>query len=72
MKIEEVVSLGDVLSMDQYVTLLNKMSTKLGSDIDTNSLKNQIIQSWKKGLKKRKHYDDLLSTVNVSLNDLID
>ena len=72
MRIDEIVSLGDILQMDQYIKLLNTMSTKLGSDIDTGGLKSQIIQSWKKGLKKRKHYDDLLSTVNVSLSDLLD
>jgi len=71
MRLDELVTLGDVLSMDQYLKLLGKMSTKLGSDIDTNSLKNQIIQDWQKGLRKRKHYDTLLSTLNISLSNLL-
>lgn len=72
MRLDELVTLGDVLSMNQYVKLLGKMSTKLGSEIDTNSLKNQIIQDWQKGLRKRKHYDTLLSTLNINLSDLLD
>lgn len=72
MRLDEIVSLNNVLSMNQYLKLLSRVSTKLGSDIDTTHLKNQIIQSWKKGLKTRKFYNDLLSTVNVSLSDLLE
>lgn len=70
MKLMELVSLNDVLKGSHYMKLLRHLSAT--KDINTTRIKNQIIQSWKSGLKSRKHYDDLLKSIDISLNDLID
>jgi hypothetical protein len=72
MRLDEIVTLNDVLKANQYVKLLHALSTKAGNDINITRIKNRVIQSWKKGMKHRKHYDDLLSKIDISLNDLID
>jgi len=73
MRLDELVSLSlnDVLKADQYIKILGMIDTHAGNDINVTRIKNQVIQSWKKGMKNRKHYDDLLSKIDVSLNDLI-
>lgn len=71
MRIDELVTLNDVLKTDQYMKILGMISTRAGSDINVTRIKNQVIQSWKKGMKQRKHYDGLLSKIDISLNDLI-
>ena len=70
MRLDEIVSLNDVLKADQYIKLLRRLKTT-HDDINVTRIKNQIMQSWKKGMKQRKHYDTLLSTIDISLNDLI-
>jgi len=70
-QIDEVVSLNDVLKADSFVTLMSAINTKIGTDINVTRIKNQVLQSWKKGMKSRKHYDKLLSQIDISLNDLI-
>ena len=72
MRIDEIVKLDDVLKGSQYIKLLRQLKTRAGSGIDVGKIKNQIVQSWKKGLKQRKHYDDLLSTIDIKLTDLLD
>lgn len=71
MRLDELVKLNDVLKADQYMKMLNMISTKAGNDINITRIKNRVISSWKKGMKNRKHYDDLLSKININLNDLI-
>jgi argonaute-like protein implicated in RNA metabolism and viral defense len=71
MRLDEIVTLNDVLKSDQYVKLLRKLKTKSLDDINVQRIKNQIIQSWKKGMKNRKHYDSLLSEIDVNLNDVL-
>ena len=71
MRLDELVTLNDVLKSSQYIKLLHHLSTNAGKDINITRIKNKIIQSWKKGMKHRKHYDDLLSKIHVSLNDII-
>jgi len=70
MRLDEIVTLNDVLKADQYIKLLRRLKTTR-NDINVTRIKNQIMQSWKKGMKQRKHYDTLLSTIDISLNDLI-
>lgn len=70
MRLDEIVTLNDVLKADQYIKLLRRLKTT-HDDINVTRIKNQIMQSWKKGMKQRKHYDTLLSTIDISLNDLI-
>jgi hypothetical protein len=72
MRLDEFVSLNDVLKSSQYLKLLSRLKTDTGSDINSTRIKNQIIKSWKQGMKQRKHFDNLLKQINLSLNDLID
>ena len=71
MRLDEIVTLGDVLKSDQYIKLLRRLKTEAGTNINVTHIKNQIIHSWKTGMKHRKHYDDLLSKIDLSLNNLI-
>ena len=71
MRLDEIVSLNDVLKADQYVTLLHRLSAKSGNDINITRIKNKIIKAWKRGMKSRKHFEGLLNEINLSLNDLI-
>lgn len=70
-EIQNIPKVHDVLKADQYVTLLRKLKTDSKNGINVTRIKNQVIQSWKKGMKSRKHYDDLLNSVNINLHDLI-
>lgn len=72
MRLDELVSLNDVLKADQYVRLLRKLKTDTTNGINVTRIKNRVIQSWKKGMKHRKHYDSLLSEINLNLKDLIE
>lgn len=71
MRLDEITSLHDVLNGDQYLKLLRSMRTDVTSGINVASIKNQVIQSWKTGIKNRKHYDGLMSKLNLSLHDII-
>jgi hypothetical protein len=71
MRLDEIVSLNDVLKADQYIKLLRMIKPSAGNDISVTRIKNQVMQSWKKGMTARKHYDSLLNQINLSLNDLI-
>ncbi len=71
MRMDEVVQLSDVLKGDQYLKLLRGLKSHATKDINITRIKSRVIQSWKKGMKSRKHYDDLLGSVNISLSDLI-
>ena len=68
----EDIDLHDALKANQYVKLLHSLKVKADARIEVSTIKNKIIQSWKQGMKSRKHYDDLLHQVHLSLNDLID
>ena len=72
MRLDEIQSIHDVISADQYITLLRRLKTDAKSGINLTRIKNQVIQHWKKGMKSRKHYDKLLGSVNLNLRDLID
>lgn len=71
MRIDEIVTLNDVLKANQYIKLLRHLKAHANQDINITRIKNRVIQSWKKGLKHRKHYDKLLSEIDLSLNDII-
>jgi len=71
MRLDEVVTLNDVLNSDSFIKLLNSIQAK-PQDLNITRIKNQVLQSWKKGMRSRKHYDDLLSQIDISLNQLID
>ena len=72
MRVDEVVTLNDVLKSSQYIKLLRSLKSHANSDINVTKIKNRVIQSWKKGMTSRKHYDDLLSQIHINLTDLID
>ncbi len=71
MRLDEITKLSDVLAADQYMKLLHKLKTDVSSGINVARIKNQVMKSWKKGMKSRKHYDTLLSTININIEDLI-
>lgn len=71
MRLDEIVTLRDVLGSDSYIKLLRRLTTDAGSDINVTRIKNQVLSSWKKGMKSRKHYDSLLNQINLNLRDLI-
>lgn len=72
MRLDEIVTLNDVLRANQYIKMLRHLKTKANTDINVTRIKNQVIQSWKRGMKHRKHYDKLLSEIDLSINDLVD
>ena len=63
--------LSDVISADQYITLLKKIKAKANDGIDVTHIKNQVIKSWNKGLKSRKHFIGLVNKINLNIHDLI-
>ena len=71
MRIDEIVSLGDVLKSNQYIKLLRKLKIKAKNDINVMRIKNRIIQSWKKGLKRRKYFDRLLAEIDTNIDTLL-
>ncbi len=71
MRLDELTSLNDVLQSAQYIELLKKLKVDAESSIDVSRIKSQVIQSWKKGMKSRKHYDNLLSATSIKIDDLI-
>jgi len=71
MRLDEIVTLNDVLNSDAFIKLMDTIKTK-PQDLNVTRIKNQILQSWQKGMRSRKHYDSLLSQIDISLNQLID
>ncbi len=72
MRIDEIVSLGDVLKSSHYIKLMRSLNAKVSSDINVTRIKNQVLQSWQTGKRSRQHFDSLLGQIDLSLNDLID
>lgn len=71
MRIDEIVKLETALKASQYTKLLKTLKIRSLEDINVQRIKNQIIQSWKKGMKSRNYYDSLLSEINVNLNEIL-
>jgi hypothetical protein len=71
MRIDEIVKLDDVLKASQYIKILKNLKVKSKTDIDVVRIKNRVLKSWKAGMKSRKHYNKLLSQINIDLHDLI-
>lgn len=71
MRLDEIVSLNDVLKSAQYIKLLRRLKVKATDDINVQRIKNKIIQSWKKGMKNRKHFDSLLAEIDTNVDSLL-
>lgn len=71
MRIDELVTLKDVLSMDSFIKLLDRIKAE-PQDLNVTRIKNHVLSSWKKGMRNRKHYEGLLNQININLNQLID
>lgn len=69
--IDEGSAVHKILKSDQYVSLLNNLTSRLGRGIKITRIKNQILKSWRKGMHTRTHYDDMLKKISLSLKDLI-
>lgn len=70
--VDESVSLGDVLKASQYIRLLRNLKRRLHKGINVGRIKNQIIKSWKRGLKTRKHFDSLLKEYDLTVDQLLE
>lgn len=71
MKIDEVVSLNDVLRVSQYKKILKHIKPRVDVDIDFKTIKNNIVRDWRSGQRSRKHYEKLLKKLNLSLSKII-
>ena len=71
MRLDEIVTLKDVLNSSQFIKLLHSIKAK-PQDLNVTHIKNQVLKAWKAGMRSRKHYDDLLSQIDISLNQIID
>jgi len=71
MRLYEIVTLGDVINSDSFIKLLGKIKAE-PHDLNAVRIKNQVLKSWKKGMRSRKHYDSLLSQLNINLNQILD
>lgn len=71
MRLDEIVTLNDVLNSDSFIKLMNTIRAQ-PQDLNVTRIKNRVLQSWKKGMRSRKHYDSLLNQIDISLNQLID
>ena len=72
MRLDEIVSLSDVLKTSHFVQLMGKLDTNVSQGINTTRVKNQILQAWQSGKRSKLHFDNLLRKIDLSLNDLID
>lgn len=70
-QIEEGSELHHTLKADQYVRLLKHLRAKATDNIPITHIKNQIVKSWKRGMKNIKHIDRLLNRVDMTLHSII-
>ena len=70
MRLNEIVTLQDVLNSDSFIALMKGIRAR-PQNLNVVRIKNQVLQSWKQGMRSRKHYDSLLSQIDISLNQLI-
>lgn len=71
MRLDELVTLNDVLNSDSFIKLIDMIKSK-PQNLNVTRIKNQVLKSWQKGMRSRKHYDSLLSQIDISLNQIID
>jgi hypothetical protein len=64
------VSLSDVINSASFIKLMGSIKAK-PQDLHVTKIKNQVLKSWKNGMRSRKHYDSLLGQLNISLNQII-
>lgn len=72
MRLDEIVSLSDILKGSQYIKLLRNLRRRVGKGISVTRIKNQVIRSWKKGMTSRKHYDSLLREIDLNIDDVLE
>ena len=71
MRLDEIVSLSDVLKTPHFNQLVGSLNSRVGHDINITRIKNRIIQAWRRGHRSKKHFAKLLKPLGISLNDLI-
>jgi hypothetical protein len=71
MRLDEIVTLNDVLNSDSFIKLMNSIKAK-PQDLNVTRIKNQVLQSWQQGMRSRRHYSSLLNQIDISLNQIID
>lgn len=60
-----------MIRANQYLKLLRRLKVRAKSNINVTRIKNKIVKAWKRGRKHRKHFDMLLSEVDLSVNQLL-
>lgn len=71
MRLYELVTLNDVLNSDSFIKLMGSIKAK-PQDLNVTRIKNQVLQSWQKGMRSRKHYNSLLNNIDINLSQIID
>lgn len=61
----------DTLTEAQYNTLLQELDRRIMNRLNARRIKSRIVNAWKRGMHKRTHYDNILRSVDLSLNRLV-
>lgn len=61
----------EVLSEEQYQALLHELDRRLMNRLSASRIKRRVMKSWRRGMHRRTHYDDILRKVDLSLRDLV-
>lgn len=70
-KVQPVAEDGDTLTEAQYNTLLQELDRRITNRLSARRIKRRIVNAWKRGMHKRTHYDNILRSVDLSLNRLV-
>lgn len=62
---------NDTLTEDQYNTLLQELDKRVSNRVNARRIKSRIVNAWKRGMHKRTYYDNILRSVDLSLNKLV-
>jgi hypothetical protein len=62
---------GDTLTESQYNTLLQELDRRIMNRLNARRIKRRIVNAWKRGMHKRTHFDNILRSVDLSLNNLV-
>lgn len=62
---------NDTLTEEQYNTLLQELDRRVLNRLNARRIKRRIVTAWKRGMHKRTHFDNILRSVDLSLNNLV-
>lgn len=70
-KVQTPAEDGDTLTEAQYNTLLQELDRRIMNRLNARRIKRRIVNAWKRGMHKRTHFDNILHSVDLSLNNLV-